>query len=75
MMIILATDRPEATIDGERIIVSFPSGADKMQVSLSLHDAMHLFNRTRAAAFDALDQGFASPKKADLIPFPTREAA
>ena len=75
MMIILATDKPEATIDGERIIVSFPSGADKMQVSLSLHDAMHLFNRTRAAAFDALDQGFASPQGADLIPFPTKEAA
>lgn len=74
-MIALATGNPDASIEGDRILVSFPSGADKVQVSLSLHEAMHLFARTRAAAFEALSDGFASPQSADVIRFPVREAA
>lgn len=73
-MIALATGAPDASIDGDRILVSFPSGKDTVQVSLSLNQALHLFQCTKVVAIDALDHGFAAPARADLTVFQTREA-
>lgn len=73
-MIALATGSPNAEIDGDRILVSFPSGKDTVQASLSLNQALHLFQCTKVVAIDALDHGFAAPAKGDLAAFPTKEA-
>lgn len=71
-MLILTTGKPRAEIEGEQIIVTLPSGKDKIQIALSLHEASWLSGITRRAVMDFLDEASHRPT-AEVIPFPTKK--
>lgn len=73
-MIILTTGKPRAEIEGERVIVTVPSGKDQVQIALSMHDASWLSGITRRAVMDFLSEANCRPA-AEVIPFPTKKRA
>ena len=74
-MIALATGNPSAKIDGDRILVSFPSGGDKVQVSLSLNQVLNLSQVTHRTSIEALKDGFAAPREAEIAAFRVKGVA
>lgn len=69
-MIVLATGEPKFDIQGEQIILTVPSGKDKLQIALSLAQAMALDHRTRMAVC-AFYENRQPPKAAgELVAFP-----
>lgn len=66
-MLYHTTGNPTAKTEGDRIMVSFPSGQDKAQFPLTLDQALYLYQIVRREAHDALNNGFAAPVEAEGI--------
>lgn len=75
-MIALCTGDPTAKVEGEQIVMSFPSGADEVQIALTLHQATYMWNSAKRTVLAALDgDGFAAPKSAEIVQFPKKRRA
>jgi hypothetical protein len=79
-MLYHTTGNPIAKTEGDRIVVSFPSGTDKAQFPLTLDQALYLYQAVRREAHAAFDPGGfahaaeAEPIRAELITLPARRA-
>lgn len=60
-MLILCTDSILVEAVGDRMRLRVPSGSGTVEIDLSLHNTLRLSEAARRAAFDAMDEGFASP--------------
>lgn len=68
----LCTKDPTVKIDGERIVLSAPSGKETVQIALSLNQLLKL----RIATIKVMDDAFAIPEPAiaEVIPMKRRRA-
>lgn len=74
----IATDLPDAQWNGERVIVTVPSGRDTIEIAFSLHDAIALVHTTKTQTNEALREdllGRPVPACAQIIAFPKRSVA
>lgn len=80
-MLLHITGDPTVKIGDERIVVSFPSGADGAHVALTLNQALQLEHRTRQAIIRAYEPGFFASREAaeeircELLAFPKHPVA
>lgn len=66
----LATEAPSVTFDGDRIVASFPSGRETIEISLTINQATHLSltaERARCQAFLAIQES--NGRGAQIVPF------
>lgn len=56
-MLYYTTDNPTAKTEGDRIVVTFPSGKDKAQFPLTLDQALYLYQIVRRQAHAAFKRG------------------
>jgi len=68
---LLGTGKPKADIQGDRIVISIPSGNETAEIALTLHQALALRAAIRNVTDVALLQDFAAPS-ADIIHLPKR---
>ncbi len=70
-MLILATDKPDAELQDGRIVLTIPSGKDRIEIALSLNQALCCQEMLKRATRDAYDTGFAATA-ADVIKLPAK---
>lgn len=69
-MIVLATGETKFDIQGERIIMTVPSGKDKLQIALSLSDLMVLDHRAHLAVVAFYRDQHTPKSEGELVAFP-----
>lgn len=76
MSIYLATDQADAKADGNKVILTIPSGETSLQVSLDIHQATMLAQRTMREVRDFLSETARRPLPAcaQIIAFRARMA-
>jgi hypothetical protein len=70
-MLILGTGDPKASARDDKIVISVPSGDDRMEIALTLNQTLVLIADARRAVSDAMTDGFAAPP-ADVVKFARR---
>lgn len=65
----LATDVPSAKFDGQRIVLTVPSGNDSPQIAMTLHEAMKMGHSLIRAASSAVTE---ANREAEIVPFRRR---
>jgi len=69
-MIALSTGKANVESQGDRIIVSIPSGSDRVEIAMTINEALHLGHMAVLVAKRAVDQntGRAEPETS-ILPF------
>jgi len=70
-MMLLCTGKPSVQIEGERIVITIPSGKETVEVAMTLNEALVLRASVGRATDQALLSDFAAPS-AEVVAFVRR---